>query len=298
MWSDIGYGRKQGTNFAREIEHCEQVLAKPKHYVLRSEGLRALGNIEDINVDDLYGNFERKNDQYNQAQKDKWVGWYAMFKYFAEPALQLITSQMNTNDLKQLANKDWTDFGMSDEDKANREALKADYKRWQKEEKVFMGQKPPSKYNSLFNRHNPGIGTAARRELLKLAPEEWRDSIRSASGFGKAWTSMIRNFANSSLGDGKYANPELKKLYSILLNIYSIGSAYNQKIIFEPDEELKNISPKGGDFFSKLNKELEMIWTKAVQRASYVWNKKHPEDAKGVQHSKISGAWNPGVWSR
>lgn len=61
-WSDVGYTRKQATYFANEIQHCEQVLAKPKHYVLRSEGLRALGNIDDINVDDLYGNFERKND--------------------------------------------------------------------------------------------------------------------------------------------------------------------------------------------------------------------------------------------
>jgi hypothetical protein len=150
-----------------------------------------------------------------------------MYKYFAEPALELITSQMNPDELKQLANKDWTDVGMSDEDKANREALKADYKRWQREEKVFMGQRPPKKYDSLFNRNNPGIGSAARRELLKLAGEEWRDSIRSASGFGKAWTNMIRNFAKSSLVEGKYANPELKNLYSILMNIYSIGSAYN-----------------------------------------------------------------------
>lgn len=298
MWSDIGYARKEGTDFAREIQHCEQVLAKPKHYVLRSEGLRALSNIEDINVDDMYGDFERKHDQYNQAQKDNWVGWYAMFKYFAEPALELITSQMNPDELKELANKDWTDYGMTDEDKANREALKADYQRWQREEKVFMGQRPPKKYDSLFNRNNPGIGTAARRELLKLAGEEWRDSIRSASGFGNAWTNMIRNFAKSSLGDGKYANPELKKLYSIFMDIYSIGSAYNEKIIFEPDEELKELKPKNGDFFSKLNKELGDIWKNAVQRASYVWNKKHPQDAKGVQHSRISGAWNPGVWSR
>ena len=130
MWSDIGYARKEGTNFAREIEHCERVIAKPKHFVLRSEGLRALSNIEDINVDDLYGDFERRHDQFNQAQKDNWVGWYAMFKYFAEPALELITSQMKPDELKELANKDWTDFGMTDEDKANREALKADYKRW------------------------------------------------------------------------------------------------------------------------------------------------------------------------
>lgn len=92
MWSDIGYARKEGTNFAREIEHCERVIAKPKHFVLRSEGLRALSNIEDINADDLYGDFERRHDQFNQAEKDKWVGWYAMFKYFAEPALELITS--------------------------------------------------------------------------------------------------------------------------------------------------------------------------------------------------------------
>ncbi|MBQ5752918.1 MAG: hypothetical protein IIV91_01750, partial [Alistipes sp.] len=70
-WSDIGYARKQDTNFASEIELCDRVLAKPKHYVLRSEGLRALGNIEDINVDDLYGSFERKHDQFNQAEKDK-----------------------------------------------------------------------------------------------------------------------------------------------------------------------------------------------------------------------------------
>lgn len=161
-----------------------------------------------------------------------------------------------------------------------------------------MGQRPPKKYDSLFNRNNPGIGSAARRELLKLAGEEWRDSIRSASGFGNAWTNMIRNFAKSSLGDGKYANPELKKLYSIFMNIYSIGSAYNEKIIFEPDEELKELKPKNGDFFSKLNKELEKIWKTAVKRASFVWNKKHPQDAKGVQHSNISGAWNPGVWSR
>ena len=56
--------------------------------------------------------------------------------------------------------------------------------------------------------------------------------------------------------------------------------------------------PKNGDFFSKLNKELEQIWKTAVKRASFVWNKKHPKDAKGVQHSNISGAWNPGVWSR
>lgn len=301
-WSDISYTRKEGTNFANAIHHCEQVLAKPKHYVLRSEGLRALGNIEDINVDDLYGNFERKHDQYNQVQKDNWVGWYAMFKYFAEPALELLTQTYNMNpaSLKQLANMNWKDFGMSDEEKASREQLRQEFEKWKDENNghYLFGPKPPAKFDSIRIPNKSGIGTAARRELYKLAGEEWRDSIRSASGFGKAWTNMIRNFAKSSLGDGKYANPELKNLYSILMNIYSIGDAYNYNIIYEPDEKLKELKPKNGDFFGKLNKELEKIWKTAVKKASYIWNKKHPKDAKGVQHSNISGAWNPGVWSR
>lgn len=294
-WSDIRYGRKEGINFEYQIAQCDKILAKPKHYVLRSEGLRALGNIEDINVDDLYGDFERQHDQFNQAEKDKWVGWYAMFTYFADPALELLTQtyKMNPAFLKELVSMDWKNFGMSDEEKANRTALRAEYDKWKKDNTIgyLFGLRAPSKFDSVRTPNKSGIGTAARKELLKRLPEEWRDSIRSARGFSEAWADFIRKYANNSLREGKYANPKLMQVYNIFTNLYKLGELYNNKLIYEPDDELKELKPKGDNAFSKLNMELEKIWKNGVKKASMEWDRRHPEDSKNVQHSNISGAW-------
>ena len=296
-WSDIGYARKEGTNFASQIELCDRVLAKPKHYVLRSEGLRALSNIEDINVDDLYGNFERKNDQYNQAQKDKWVNWYAMF-YFWSPALKLLTGKykIKLDYLKKLADMDWTDFGMSDEEKASREQLRQEYKEWKKQYGFLM--RTPSKFNALGG--NPaGIGSAARKEILKRIPKSWRDSIGMAGELGKNWANFISNYGKSFLKGGKYEKPQMQEIYDIMVNLYKVGNDFKYRILHDPDEEFKSgkyNTYSGDNLFSQLNDDLEEIWKQSVQKASAKWDEKNPNDVKGVQQSKATGAWRPGVW--
>lgn len=299
-WSDIGYARKQGTNFASEIEHCEQVLAKPKHYVLRSEGLRALGNIEDINADDLYGNFERKHDQFNQAQKDNWVKWYAMF-YFWSPALKLLTGKykIKLDYLRKLANMDWTDFGMSDDEKTSRAALRDEYKQWRKENNIYFGPRPPAKFDSIRQGNPAGIGSAARKEILRRVPKAWRDSLGMAGELGKNWANFIGNYGKSFLNGGKYAKPQMQEIYDIMVNLYKIGNDFKYRIVNDPDEEFKSgkyTTFSGNNLFSQMNDDLEQIWKQSVEKASAKWDEKNPNDAKGVQASKSTGAWRPGMW--
>lgn len=300
IWADIGYVRKDGTNFAKEIQHCEQVLAKPKHYVLRSEGLRALGNIEDINVDDLYGNFERKNDQYNQVQKDNWVKWYAMF-YFWSPALKLLTGKykIKLDYLKKLADMDWTDYGMSDEDKANRAALRDEYEQWEKENPTYFGgPRPPAKFNSIIEGNPDGIGSAARKEILRRVPKAWRDSLGMAGELGWNWANFIGNYGKSFLNGGKYAKPQMQEIYDIMVNLRKVGNAFRNRIENDPDEEFKSgkyTTYSGDNLFVQMNNDLEQIWKQSVEKASAKWDEKNPNDAKGVQASRLSGAWRPGM---
>ena len=45
-----------------------------------------------------------------------------------------------------------------------------------------------------------------------------------------------------------------------------------------------------------MNDDIEEIWKQSVQKASAKWDEKNPNDVKGVQSSRSTGAWRPGVW--
>ena len=116
---------------------------------------------------------------------------------------------------------------------------------------------------------------------------------------GKNWANFIGNYGKSFLNGGKYAKPQMQEIYDIMVNLYKVGNAFKYRIINDPDEEFKSgkyTTYSGDNLFSQMNDDLEQIWQQSVEKASAKWDEKNPNDAKGVQASRSTGAWRPGMW--
>lgn len=120
-----------------------------------------------------------------------------------------------------------------------------------------------------------------------------------AGELGKNWANFISNYGKSFLKGGKYAKPQMQEIYDIMVNLYKIGNDFKYRIVNDPDEEFKSgkyTTFSGDNLFSQMNDDLEQIWKQSVEKASAKWDEKNPNDAKGVQASKSTGAWRPGMW--